>query len=587
MRLLINLVLGCLCLPLFGQYKVPIHYTQIDSVEYSSKLLPRYITDTNTLSLFSSTLVKDFRAKGFFGFSVDSLSYKNDTVYASIYIGHPLSQFVIEDVVFQSDSPQSPSFLKSIIGKPQQMQSLASIQKHVVSYYENRGYPFCAVSLDSFKLLDGKAFAKLLINPDLKMTYDTIEYIGSTKVRKSFLRSYLGLMPSKKYNEEVFSKVDSRLKLLPFVELTAPSSIVFENEKAKPKLYLKDRKSNQFDLLIGLLPGSSGQRVLITADIFIHLISPFGMGEEVKVKWQKLQPKTQTLDVHLVYPYLLGIPLGINAKFDLFKVDTSFLNLNGEYGVQYQLGGPDVVKLAYRNRSTIVLFTDTNFIKQTNRLPQNLDVSSNEVMMELNLQRLNYRFNPTSGFQMKFSTSFGIKKIKKSNSIATLFDGNTGSTFNRLYDSIQLNTFTTELSFSIDKFWRINRRNTIRTNAEGAYIFNQLITQNELYRIGGLNSLRGFDDRSILTPYYLMANLEYRFLISRNAFFFMFFNSAMVKETRFFANKPFDFPFGFGAGSTIETKIGMFALSYAMGTQQNQPFTFRSGKIHFGYINFF
>jgi outer membrane protein assembly factor BamA len=457
----------------------------------------------------------------------------------------------------------------------------------VVSYYENRGYPFCAVSLDSFKLQNGKAFAKLLINPDLQMTFDTIEYIGSTKVRKSFLRSYLGLLPGKKYSEEVFSKVVSRLKLLPFVELTSPSSVMFENEKAKPKLYLKDRKSSQFDLLIGLLPGSSGQRVLITADIFIHLVSPFGMGEEMKVKWQKLQPKTQTLDVHLVYPYLLGIPLGINAKFDLFKVDTSFLNLNGEYGVQYQLGGPDVVKLAYRNRSTIVLFTDTNFIKQTNRLPQNLDVSSNEVMMELNLQRLNYRFNPTSGFQMKFATSFGIKKIKKSNTIATLFDSNTGSTFNRLYDSIRLNTFTTELSFSIDKFWKINRRNTIRTNAEGVYIFNQLITQNELYRIGGLNSLRGFDDRSILTPYYLMANLEYRFLISRNAFFFLFFNSALVKENRFFKNKPFDFPFGFGAGSTIETKIGMFALSYAIGTQQNQSFTFRSGKIHFGYINFF
>jgi hypothetical protein len=69
--------------------------------------------------------------------------------------------------------------------------------------------------------------------------------------------------------------------------------------------------------------------------------------------------------------------------------------------------------------------------------------------------------------------------------------------------------------------------------------------------------------------------------------FFAFFNSALVKEYRNFEGRPFDFPFGFGAGAAIETRIGMFALSYAMGTRQDEKISFRSAKIHFGYINYF
>jgi hypothetical protein len=84
-----------------------------------------------------------------------------------------------------------------------------------------------------------------------------------------------------------------------------------------------------------------------------------------------------------------------------------------------------------------------------------------------------------------------------------------------------------------------------------------------------------------------MANLEYRYLLSKNAFFFAFVNGAMVKEYRNFKDRPFDVPYGFGAGAAIETRIGMFAISYAMGSRQDEKISFRSAKIHFGYINYF
>jgi len=48
-----------------------------------------------------------------------------------------------------------------------------------------------------------------------------------------------------------------------------------------------------------------------------------------------------------------------------------------------------------------------------------------------------------------------------------------------------------------------------------------------------------------------------------------------------------DHPFGFGAGFSFGTNIGIFSISYALGQQLNNPILMRNGKVHFGYIAYF
>jgi len=49
----------------------------------------------------------------------------------------------------------------------------------------------------------------------------------------------------------------------------------------------------------------------------------------------------------------------------------------------------------------------------------------------------------------------------------------------------------------------------------------------------------------------------------------------------------FDYPYGFGVSAAIETKAGIFGITYAMGKQLDNKISFKSAKIHFGYINYF
>ena len=206
--------------------------------------------------------------------------------------------------------------------------------------------------------------------------------------------------------------------------------------------------------------------------------------------------------------------------------------------------------------------------------------------LEYFLQKLNYRFNPVDGYVLKVSGSAGLKKIKRNNNIIGLYDEVTGRNFDFLYDTAHLKTFQFRIALAFDKYWKLAPRHTIKTSFEGKYFFSKNIYENEKYRLGGVNSLRGFDDQSIFTPYYAMANLEYRFLLSKNSYFSTFFNAAVVQDARV-GKGPVDFPFGFGAGAAIETKVGIFGITYAMGKQLDNKITFKSAKIHIGYVNYF
>jgi hypothetical protein len=44
---------------------------------------------------------------------------------------------------------------------------------------------------------------------------------------------------------------------------------------------------------------------------------------------------------------------------------------------------------------------------------------------------------------------------------------------------------------------------------------------------------------------------------------------------------------GGGIGMALETKGGLFNMSFAVGKQGGQPLNLRQSKVHFGYLSYF
>ena len=75
-------------------------------------------------------------------------------------------------------------------------------------------------------------------------------------------------------------------------------------------------------------------------------------------------------------------------------------------------------------------------------------------------------------------------------------------------------------------------------------------------------------------------------ILEENSNAFIFFDQAWW-EDQSAPGLITDTPYGFGAGTSFETKAGIFMLTYALGSGAGRPLDLRESKVHFGFTSLF
>jgi hemolysin activation/secretion protein len=230
--------------------------------------------------------------------------------------------------------------------------------------------------------------------------------------------------------------------------------------------------------------------------------------------------------------------------------------------------GYNHVKAFYENRRSDLLSTEGFEFATT--LPEYADITASLYGIGVDFNKLDYRYNPKKGYRFDISTAIGSRKIRKNANVNQA-----------LYDSIPLSSTLYRLELAADLFIPLFRGSTFLIGNKSGFLENKNLFDNELYRIGGLKTLRGFDEESITASIFSVFTLEFRYLFDVNSYFQLFFDGAYYERN---ANSAYvnDTPFGIGAGINFETRAGIFALSYAMGSSEGHPMQIKNAKIHFG-----
>jgi len=457
--------------------------------------------------------------------------------------------------------------------KPFYFKSVKRLQEKLIVYYENNGFPFASVMLDSIVISDSTIAAQLKVTKNKEIKIDSVIIKGSAKITPAFIHSYLAIKPGSLYDESKLQKINSRIAELPFVRSKAPSTITFTDKYNKLILNLEDKKASQFDGIIGILPNSKTGKTLFTGNIHLMLQNGLGKGELIDANWQRLQVQTQDLKLHLVYPFLLNTPFGVDYNFEIYKRDTTFDYVNNNIGLQYLLTGGNYFKIFYNNKVSSLL--STSGLEFITTLPTYADISTNMYGIGLKYEKLDYRFNPRRGYSVTSNISVGTKVIKKNANLNPV-----------VYENLNLTSTQYNGNMEVSVFFPIPNRSTFKVGMKSAVLEGNNIFQNELYRIGGLNTLRGFNEESIFASAYSVLTLEYRVLLEQNSYLFLFTDGAYY-ENHSTSHHLSDTPFGFGSGVSFETKAGIFSITYSLGKQFSNPIQLRDGKIHFGVINYF
>ena len=459
-------------------------------------------------------------------------------------------------------------------------------------YLENNGYPFGKVFLDSISLIEDSVTATLLIDKGPLYKIDSIRIYGNAKISNDFLQRYLEIPNGSIYSREKLLRISRKIQELSFVQEEQPSNMSLLGTGSVLNLYLKPRRSSQVNALIGFLPNNdqlSSKKVLITGEANIHLRNAFGGGEALGLNWQQLQVKSPRLNIFYRHPYLFHSPLGIDFSFDMLRKDSSYLNINLNFGTSYVLSESESGKIFLHHFQTILSQGGVNDAKviATKTLPDIADVSSIAIGLEYEKNRTNYRFNPKSGYEFRIGGSAGTKKIRRNNEILELKDPSDPSfDFDKLYDTVKLKSYQLRLINFIAKYFPVGKQGTVKTAVNSGVLFSDNIFRNELFQIGGYKTLRGFDEESQYVSQYAVGTLEYRYLIGLNSFFFGFLDAGWARNNSRDSKYSHTY-FGTGLGLALETKAGIFNLVWAVGKRDDIPFNLRQSKIHFGFVNYF
>ncbi len=549
----------------FGQ-SIQVHYTLLNniSLQKNKDFKPFEIKKIEELNSILETNKNQWFEKGYYLASFKPLYRSSTEIEVLVEIGSHFPNVAI--VIHDSIKSQLRSFGIENISKNALKISPSLFKLFIdktLNAFANNGYPFAQVFFTEQEIIEQQIQIQMNISSGKFYRFSDIIVKGDSSISKSTIQNLLGIKINDIYSEEKLSSIDRILQQTNFINVLKKSELLFTENGVELYVYLENQKMSSMNGAVGLQPNPQTQRIGLTGDVQIKLLNVFKKAELIDVNWRSIEPQTQALQAKLNYPFLFKSPFGVDLKFNLYKRDSTFLDLKSFIGIQYSFKNNVQLKGFYQINSSEILSKTSNPSSLFSYLAP---IKLNSYGLSLQYKRINYLPNPSKGFSLYIETSIGNRTIKKEN---------TALEKSYVYKSI----------FQYVSYIPITKRNIIKVGVNFESYTSSTIFQNERYRFGGLNSLRGFNEEELFASTKLISSLEYRFLLDKNSTIFVFYDQGIYEDNSL--SYKIDNPFGVGAGISFGSRIGIFSISYALGKQFNNPIEFRNGKIHFGYITYF
>lgn len=457
------------------------------------------------------------------------------------------------------------------------------LMKPVVKEYADRGYPFAQIVLQAARKSKDTFVIQVNLDKGKQIHFAQAQQADKPLFREYVFNRQIGIHPGSLFSHTLFLNSVDRIMKLNYVSLESKPLIVFPGDYCVARYYLKNEKSSKFDFLLGLNPvnGPNGKSYRLTGLGYFQLFNLMKMADELVIKYENLSNNAPKFLLHFKFPYLPAIPLGLEFDLGLSRFQENYFENRQQLSLTYPIDISSEIGLSIYNRSSDLLNADTAFVISTKRLPAVLDFTNFMIGFRLRHRNLDHTTIPTKGIYISAALHYGKKKFEPNPQLLA-YDSEAVK-LRQQYDSLNLNNRQAKFELHLESYSKFARRNVFKLalKSEG-YLGGSFIPENEKYRLGGSQNLRGFDEDFYFTSIYALGSLEYRFLLDRQSFLSLF-NDVGVLQMGTSDSKKWNVFHGLGMGIHFTTPIGLFSLQYAVGQGPGLSFDLGKGKIHFGY----
>ncbi len=316
---------------------------------------------------------------------------------------------------------------------------------------------------------------------------------------------------------------------------------------------MQKKKTNTFDGMIGF-GNDKSDKFSINGTLNVALRNMFNGFESIALYWQRNPDRGQTFDLQTDVPYAFKSNVGVNVNVNIFRQDSTFATVKFRPSLYYHLSGKQKIGLRGTFETSAVL--DSLYT-------QAVDFSKKGVGMW-------YQYQSGSDVPL-FLYQTNIKV--EADFLSTTYDKS-------LFKASQIRYF-----LSGEHNFHLVGNHYLNIRAESAMLSSKNeLSVNELFRFGGWNSFRGFNEQSLISDFYAFGGAEYRYLVNDQAFFDVFAQYGKMSNKLVNAD-PSLYSLGFGFNFFLP--VGLMSFQISNGNQFGNPFKFAETKIHWGLVSRF
>jgi outer membrane protein insertion porin family len=453
-------------------------------------------------------------------------------------------------------------------GKVFRAELLEADLDRLLTAYENEGYPYCQVQVADFRISSGDALDfQLDIQEGQQVRIQAVEPEGNAITRATVIQREMGIRQGDLFSQRALERGRRRLQRLGFFHQVGEIEVLpgSQPDLAVLRVPVEEGRTNRIDGVVGYQPASDDRDGYFTGLVDLSFRNLMGTGRRVEASWSRRDPLSSRLRFGYQEPWLLGLPVTVGGFIQQINQDSSY--------AQTSLGLEATTFLG-EHLVAGVLFGSERIIPDSRGgqgLPNSRTYSAG---LRLELDVRDDLLAPRRGG--RYGTTVR-HRFKENRATAT-------------YQPVQKDVQSTEFTADLEQYQQLFRHQVVVLGVHLGEIRSDedVVPLNEQFKLGGARTLRGYREEQFHGSRILWANLEYRYMLGRHSWAFLFLDGGHYLYRR---QNPLtealedvsDEKVGYGLGLRVESRLGILGVDYGLGEGDGLT----EGKVHFGLLNEF
>ena len=501
-------------------------------------------------------ILQQVKKRGFFTARIDSISKADKTFSAHINLGKRTNKIIIinklkpeERTKLYGASQSSESAIDSIKIKTNEFDEFTN---QLLKKIDKLGKSFSEISYINPIMKNDTLIIELTISDSSNRKIDKVIVRGYNAFPEKFISNYFLINTKTVFSKQKLKNVSTLTNRLDFIKENKAPEVLFKKDSTHLYLFFDKLGTSSFDGIVNFSSKENGKGLLLNGNLDLKLNNTFNSGEKFEIIWNKVSDEKTDFKINSYVPYLFNSKFSTTLEFNLYRQDSTFINTNFKLNTDYSINQRSHASVLYRSENSNYLLNTLN----------------NEI---------------TSYSNYFIGLGYQMKKLSTSN----LYDFNNGVNLNLIVGKRKTSLESInqlKLHFSAFANLQINNRGYLNIRNESGLLTSKNYLLNELFRIGGANSIRGYNEQSIFTNGYSYSNIEFRYSLDRSSYLYSITDVGAYKES---TTKKIKKLIGIGAGYQFKINNNFVNLGYVISTNSGTNAKLNNSTLVVKWTSFF